>query len=166
MNVIEYFESMNEQTVKTFNSIFSNKITGYDENLNVEIGNFSKGKRLVKVGSDEIFIDLQVKNKWKEDNKQKTKKSLKLKKSEKLSLNLSDLFKKLTPMEFFIYHAIKEAGKVSGVEDLSREISVSTKTIFKSLPKLIKLGLIKKRLVSCKQGYFNELTVDTENKLN
>lgn len=166
MNHIDFFESMNEQNVKTFNSVFENKIIGYDDNIDVEIGEYFQGKRTVKVGNDMIFLDLQIKNKWKEDKKDKVKKSLKLKKSEKSSLNLSDLFKKLTPMEFFIYHAIKEAGKVSGVEELSKEIRVSTKTIFKTIPRLVKLGLIKKRLVSYKRGYFNELTVDVETNLH
>jgi DNA-binding MarR family transcriptional regulator len=166
MNHIDFFESMNEQNVKTFNSVFENKIIGYDDNIDVEIGEYFQGKRTVKVGNDVIFLDLQIKNKWEEDKKQKVKKSLKFKKSEKIPLNLSDLFKKLTPMEFFIYHAIKEAGKVSGVEELSKEIRVSTKTIFKTIPRLEKLGLIKKRLVSCKRGYFNELTVDVETNLH
>lgn len=166
MNPIEFFESLDQQNVKSFNSVFANKLIGYDENTCVEIGNYFQGKRSIKIGDETIFLDLQIKNKWEENKAQNTKKFLKLKKSKKVELNLSDLFKKLTPMEFFIYHAIKEAGKVSGVEELSKEIRVSTKTIFKTLPRLVKLGLIKKRLVSCKRGYFNELTVDTETKLH
>ena len=169
MKCIEIFESLPEQTVKTFNETFTNKIKGFSDNTSVEIGTLtSSGDRIVVVGDSELVMDLQARNSWAEDQKKKKKpkKPSNLKKSEKVEFQLSPIFKMLSPSEFFVYSAIKEAEVVSGVEELSRQINITNKTIFKLLKRLVKLGLVKKTLVSCDSGCFNELRVDTQINLH
>lgn len=166
MNLIEKFENMPVQDVGTFNSIFkTTPIMGYDFKTEVEIFELlPDNRRRVKVGDDTLFIDLTQRKSLREEKKPTfVRPEGRLTKSEKVSREIPRVYKILKPTEFMIYSAIKEVGEVSGIEELSRRISITNKTIIANLPRLIELGLVKKQYVACegKAGSFNKLTIDT-----
>jgi len=158
MNLIEKFENMLVQDVGTFNSIFTTTpIMGYDSNEPVEIGKLGQADtRQVKIGSSTVIMKLAQNKKIISVKKEQ---DVKLPKSLKKKPNISELYKILRPSEFMIYSAIKEAGEFSGIEELSKYTSLSTKTIFSKLPRLIELGLIEKKMVHCEESAacFNRL---------
>lgn len=166
MNLIEKFENMPFQDVGTFNSIFKGSpLLGYESTESVEIGNLcNEDKRRVKVGEVIILMSLSQKTirtvpKREEINR--------LKKSKKVQSTIPEIYRILTPTQFMIYSAIKEAGEFSGVEELAKSISITSKTIFSNLPKLLELGLIKKQIVSGENiaGSFNKLTIANSVKM-
>jgi hypothetical protein len=166
MNLIEKFENMPVQDVGTFNSIFkTTPIMGYDFSTEVQIYELkADNKRRIQVGNEVVFIDLTQRKSIKEEKRVTfVRPRGKLNKSKKISRELPKVYKILKPTEFMIYSAIKEVGEVSGIEELSRKISITNKTIIANLPRLIQLGLVKKQYVSCEgeTGSFNKLTVDT-----
>lgn len=166
MNLIDKFESMPVQDVETFNSIFiTTPLLGFGPNETVLIGALTSGnERKILVGDKEIFMDLTQRKSLKlEKRKTFIKPKRNIERCVKSSLELPSIYKILKPAEFMIYSAIKEVGEVDGVEELARRISISNKTILANLPRLIKLGLIKKKYVTIigKAGSFNKLTIDT-----
>lgn len=163
MNLIEKFEDMLAQDVGTFNSIFTTTpILGFNSDVEVRIGELCNGnQRKILVGSEVLLMDLTQKKSVKKEKKItfiKPKGGC-----TKVSANISNIYKILKPTEFMIYSAIKEVGEVDGIEELARKISVSNKTIISNLPRLIQLGLVKKKYVTVigKTGSFNKLIVDT-----
>jgi DNA-binding transcriptional ArsR family regulator len=166
VDLIDKFENMPFQDVGTFNSIFKNcPILGVSFDTSVEIKELVKGERRVIVGSSEILIDLTKKAILK--NEPKVKKELtKIKKSNpRRKLVLSEIYTLLKPTEFLIYCAIKESGEIDGVEELSRAIKISSKTIHANLKRLLELKLVKVEYVACRSGSFNKLTIDTTTKM-
>lgn len=172
MTLIEKFENMPVQDVGTFNSIFkTTPILGFNSNLEVEIGDVTKDdQRKILVGTEVILMNLTQKKSVKEKKKTVTfvRPMGTLEKVKKVTKTISNLYKLLTPTEFMIYSAIKEAEEIHGIEELSRQIFVSNKTIIANLPRLISLGLVKKQYVACegKAGSFNKLTVDASVEIN
>ena len=167
MNLIEKFENSTNQTVETFNKIFTKTpITGCDSYSEVIIGELGKdNKRKVLVGNEVFYLDLTQKESFVKKEKVKSVKyESKLSRSTKISRKLPDIYRILRPTEFLIYCAIKEVGQIDGVEELSRQISISNKTIIANLPRLISLGLIKKEYVGCtgKAGSFNKLSINLD----
>jgi DNA-binding MarR family transcriptional regulator len=168
MNLIEKFENMPFQDVETFNRIFkTTPILNKDKDLDVRICELtpSNMRRLV-VGEETMFLDLtQKKNTDFQKKKKVVNKKSNLKKVLKVSKKLPDIYKILRPTEFMIYSAIKEAGEIHGVEELSRQIFVSNKSILANIPRLIELKLIKKEYVACdnKAGSFNKLSIVKNN---
>jgi predicted DNA-binding transcriptional regulator len=171
VNLIEKFENSLDQTVKTFNSIFTKTpIMGYDLTEEVVICELNKdNKRKVLVGNDVLFLDLTQKEIYIMQEKKAIvkKSSKKLNKSTKLSRNLPSIYRILKPTEFLIYSAIKEVGEVDGVEELSRQIGISNKSIIANLHRLVSLGLIKKEYVACSgvSGSFNKLSLNLDANL-
>lgn len=166
MNLVEKFENMPVQDVGTFNSIFkTTPIIGREFSTEVSIHELTPdNRRRVKVGNEIIFIDLTQRKSIKEEKRVTfVRPKGVLSKSEKISRELPTVYKILKPTEFMIYSAIKEAGEISGIEELSRKISITNKTIIANLPRLIQLRLVKKQYVACegKAGSFNKLTIDT-----
>lgn len=159
MNLIEKFENMPFQDVGTFNSIFNQSpLIGYDFSLEVEIGDISfDNKRKVKVGNDVLFLDLTQKSVKEIKKIKKVSSKRKLRRSEKTIKILPEIFTSLTSTQFLIYSAIKEAGEFDGVEELSRTLKITNKTIILNLKKLISLGYVKKELVVCNSGSYNKL---------
>lgn len=149
MNLIEKFENMPFQDVKTFNNIFKNSpITDFPFDLEVEIGHLTTdNQRKVKVGETIIFLNLTQKilagvRKVNKNNKKLEKVNLTTLKT------LPAIYSKLTPTEFMTYLAIKELKEVDSITALSRVIPMTTKTISTCLIKLSNLGLIQKKKVS------------------
>lgn len=166
MNLIDKFENMPFQDVGTFNSIFvTTPLLGFEADEPVLIGALtSSNERKILVGNKEVLIDLTQRKALKPEKRVTFVKPKGItERCTKSSLNLPVVYKLLKPTEFMIYSAIKEAGEVDGIEELSRKISISNKTIIANLPRLIELGLIKKKYVTVigKTGSFNKLTIDT-----
>jgi predicted transcriptional regulator len=161
MNLIDKFESMPFQNVSTFNSIFkTTPILNVDDNLNVEVCELSNdNSRKIIVGDKIIFMDLTQRKNMDFEKKKVIKKKTDFKKINKVIKELPKLYKTLKPTEFIIYSAIKELSEIHGVEELSRQLSVSSKTILANLPRLIELNLVKKEYVTCKNGSFNKLSI-------
>lgn len=164
MNLIEKFENMLRQDVGTFNSIFkTTPILGFSFNTEVEIYELvPDNKRRIKVGSEVIYLDLTQRKSIVQSKKATIVKE-KLEKSEKVIRELPKVYKILTPAEFMIYSAIKEVGEISGIEELSRRIAITSRAIKTNLNRLIQLGLVKKQYVATqgKAGRFSKLTIDT-----
>lgn len=166
MNLIEKFENMPFQDVGTFNSIFKNSpILGFDFSAEVEIGGLANdNQRKIKVGETTIFLDLTQKSQ--KEVKRAEKKERKLERvTSNMEVKLPVIYSALTPTEFMTYLAIKELGEVDGVYAISRTLPMSTKTIYNCLPKLIKLGLIRKKKVSNGEKSFTRL-IDTRKLLD
>jgi DNA-binding MarR family transcriptional regulator len=159
MNLIELFESKPFQDVGTFNSIFkATPILGFSSSTEVEIlGMTPKGRRIL-VGGQELTIDLIV------DGKQKKVKAKRIHKEREVKAPikpLSKLFSDLTPSEFMLYSAIKEAGEVNGLTKLLPMLNMNYKTSIKALKKLV-----EKKLVVCenKSKNFNRISLTQEIK--
>lgn len=166
MNLIEKFEDMPVQDVGTFNSIFTTTpILGFKTDESVIIGELcNANQRKVFVGNEVLTMDLTQKKSIKKEKRVTfVKPKGELERCTKVSAELPKIYKILKPTEFMIYSAIKEVGEVDGIEELARRISVSNKTIISNLPRLIQLGLVKKKYVTVigKTGSFNKLMVDT-----
>jgi hypothetical protein len=166
MNLIDKFENMPFQDVGTFNSIFvTTPLMGFDFKEPVLIGALTNGnERKILVGNTEVLIDLTQRKSLKPEKRTTfVKPKGTTERCNKSSLKLPAIYKILKPTEFMIYSAIKEVGEVDGIEELSRRISISNKSIIANLPRLIELGLIKKKYVTVigKAGSFNKLTIDT-----
>ena len=163
MNLIEKFENMPFQDVGTFNSIFTETpIMGVPSNTSVEIKEIVVGKRRVIVGDSTLHLDLSQKFKSIPVKKEKIQKVVLYEKIQKKQLTISKIYRMLTPTEFMIYSVMKEVNEVHGVEEFSRNIPLSNKTIANSLKRLIELKLIKKEYVTCESGSFTRITIDTE----
>jgi hypothetical protein len=165
MNLVEKFENMPFQDVGTFNSIFkTTPILGFKFDEIVQIGNVShEDKRKVMVGDSVILMDLTQK---KLNTSTETRQSKKIPKFLKVETRISNLYKILSPSEFMIYSAIKEAGEFSGIGELSKHTSLTTKTISSRMPKLLELGLVNKTSVCCEKSHtcFSRLTVTSSVK--
>lgn len=164
MNLLDKFENMPFQDVGTFNSIFkSTPILNVDHSTKVEVCEMHKDNtRKLIVGDKVIFMDLTQRKSLKPEKRVTFIKPKGItERCNKSTLKLPEIYKILKPTEFMIYSAIKEVGEVDGIEELSRRISVSNKSIIANLPRLIELGLIKKKYVTVigKAGSFNKLSI-------
>jgi predicted transcriptional regulator len=161
MNLLDKFENMPFQDVGTFNSIFkTTPILNVDYSTRIEICEMHKDNtRKIIVGDEIIFMDLTQRNNMDFEKKKAVKKQSNFKKITKVIKELPTLYRTLKPTEFIIYSAIKELGEVHGIEELSRQISISNKTILINLPRLIELNLVKKEYVTCENGSFNKLSI-------
>lgn len=163
MNLIDLFESKPFQDVGTFNAIFKAvPLLNYPSSTPVEIKELTPGgARRVLVGSDELFIDLSAKSIGVEvkrapvETKLKTKRLLHRKKG-----MLPEVYRKLSSSEFMIYSAVKELEEVHGVEELSRNIALTSRTIRQCLPRLVELGFVRTEKASTKDGHFLKISVD------
>lgn len=168
MNLIEKFENKPFQDVGTFNAIFTKTpILGFDSNTPVEIKNIVAGKRRVLVGNSEIFLDLRMRSapiaeikKTREGRKVKVRRV-----SEKKKLKLPDFYRMLKPSEFVVYSAIKEAKEIDGMEELSRVIGITNKTIAQTIKRLVKLKLVQTECVAGPSGSFTKIKIDTSSLL-
>ena len=163
MNLIEQFDNALDQNVRTFNNIFNhNPLEGFSENSIVEIGGIVPGgKRVIIIDNEiRILLDINLKEKKQLLKKKKINKKPNFPKIKKESIKLSRLYKILTPSQFMIYSAIRESKEISGIEELSRNIALTNKTILFNLKPLIKLGLVKKTPSVSKEGSFCKLTID------
>jgi len=165
MDLIEKFENMPFQDVGTFNSIFKpTPILGFKFDEIVQIGNIShEDKRRITIGNSVILMNLTQKKLKTSTEAQQSKK---IPKFLKVETRISNLYKILSPSEFMIYSAIKEAGEFSGIGELSKHTSLTTKTISSKMPKLLELGLINKTSVWCEKSdtCFSRLTVTSSVK--
>lgn len=166
MNLIKIFEEMPFQNVKSFNQVFkTTPIVGFDSDEDVRIGEMTIGnERRVYVGDSVLSMDLTQKKSIRVKKKVVEKPVKKLEMVEKTSREIPSVYKILKPTEFMIYSAIKEVGQVDGIQELSRKISISNKTILANLKRLTDLGLVTSKRVTGKEGSFNKLTVDTSVK--
>lgn len=166
MNLIKIFEDMPVQNVKSFNQVFkTTPIVGFDSDEDVRVGEMTTGnERRIYVGDSVMSMDLTQKKSIRVKKKVVEKPIKKLEMVEKTSRDLPSIYKILKPTEFMIYLAIKEVGQVDGIEELSRKISISNKTILSNLKRLTDLGLVMSKRVTGKEGSFNKLTVDTSVK--
>lgn len=164
MNLIEKFENMPFQDVGTFNSIFkTTPILNFNSSESVEICELRGEERRIKVGDQVIFLDLtQRKSSLVEKKKRQKTKNPRLK-HEKVLVNLPEIYRILNPVEFIIYSAIREAGEIGGVEELSRNLRISNKTILLRLKKLVELNLVKREFVTCGSGSYLKLTLANNN---
>ena len=145
MSLIDVFENKLTQDVKTFNLIFKQtKIRDFPSDASVEIKELhAEDKRRILVGEDVIFLRIvQVKRKRKTKKKQERKYILKREKSSPSPVVLPDIFIKLKPTEFMVFQAIKLLGKIDSIEELSKQISICSKTIGQVIKKLIKTDMI------------------------
>ena len=162
MSLIDKFENMPFQDVGTFNSIFVvTPILGFDFDTTVEIKEMVNSKRRVIVGDVELFLDLSQKQVLKkEPTVEKTTPKTKTKRvCDRKKISLPTIYKTLRPTEFLVYSAIKELQEVDGVEELSRNIGISNKTIALSVKRLAELSLVKVEYVACAGGSFNKITM-------
>ena len=150
------------QDVGTFNSIFKKTpLLGFNSSDEVEIGGIgSNNQRIIKVSGKLIHLDLSQKIDERAP-RVKVQKVKKLSQVERTNKRIPELYRLLKPTEFMIYSAIKEVEFIDGIESLSKEISINSKTIAINLKKLVKLGLVKKTLLSSSSGIFYRLSVDT-----
>lgn len=162
MSLIEKFENMPFQDVGTFNSIFTGSpILGFPFDTPVEIKELAAGTRRVIVGTETLYLELlQKTKKVSEVKSSKVEEKSKFIKVNKKSLNLSRVYRMLKPTEFMIYSAIKDAQEVHGIEEFSRHVGLSNKTISNNLKRLVELKLIKAEYVVCENGSFTKLTID------
>lgn len=152
MNLIEKFESLAKQDVRTFERVFKQKIK-FSRDLPVEIlGLTTDGERLVKVGDEIIRLNLKINEqikpvRRKADSKQLRKlrnRSQNIKKRQalpKTSGILPDLFRTLTAEQFRVYSAVKLLGKVT-VTELETQLNTSVKTLYATLRQLEELKMV------------------------
>lgn len=153
---IEIFENQTNQTVKTFNKIFNNKLTDYNEFLEVEILNIENGLRKIKVGDEFVYLNLVNNKTVKKYVKKKTKTTKKLQFTEKKEIILDEIMSKLSPIEFLIFSIIKlNNGFIHSATSLSKKINLSEKTINKAIKNMIKSGTIKQKFTADKNGRFS-----------
>lgn len=166
MNLIEKFENMPFQDVGTFNSIFKHSpILNFKSNEEVVIGELTAdNRRKIYISDKVLLMDLTQKKLLKEDLKLKESK-VKRVKVKKINIRINPLLKILTPSQFVIYQAIKEAGEVFGIAELSRNIRLNVKSIYNNLDLMKKIGLIKKEEVSSEEGALVKLSIDTSYQL-
>ena len=164
MNLIEVFENKPFQDVGTFNAVFrSTPILGFSTTAEVEIREVvSGGKRRVLVGGETLFIDLTQKKIVSEEKRASKQVRARLSKLfKKKKKQLPELYRKLSASEFMILSAVRELGEVDGISELTKNISLSRKTISQSLPRLISLGLIKTERGISEEGNFLKISIDT-----
>lgn len=161
MNLIEKFENMPFQDVGTFNSIFkTTPILNVDFSQPVEICELKGNERRIKVGNETIYMDLTQKKSALMEKKKKREKPKNVRpRHNKIAITLPDIYRLLSPVEFVIYSAIKEVKEVGGVEELSRHLGISNKTILLRLKKLVNLNLVKREFVSCGSGSYLKITL-------
>ena len=166
MNLIEVFEKKPFQDVGTFNAVFkTTPLLGFSSELEVEIKDLVNGRRRLLVGEQEVFLDLTQTKLSRAFAEKETMPVLKEAKKKlfvkKQGIQLPEILRKLSPSEFMIYHALKEMGEVNGILELSRNISLTSKSIYNNLPRLVKLGLVKTSNVNSDKGNFLKISVDT-----
>jgi len=166
MNLIAKFESMPFQDVGTFNSIFKNTpILGFPFSSQVEIRGIVAGERRnILVGDTTVELDLtQGKNArdFQQPYVRRFENKVKPAKVVKVKPVLPIIYKQLTGTEFLIYSAVKELGEVHGITELSRHISLTTKSIYNNLPRLEKLGYVKTERAISESGDYTKISVDT-----
>lgn len=153
ISLIEVFESSLIQDVQTFNIIFKKTpIVGFAPDTNVEIKDLHEGdKRRILVGDEVIFLKIVQ-----EAQKKRVPKKVNLGILKKVSTpstkgfysKLPDIFKKLSPHEFMVYQAINMLECIDGIEELSKQMALSRKTISSAVKKLTQLGVIRSEKVS------------------
>lgn len=148
LNLIEVFENKPAQDVGTFNAIFKQTpIMGFSFDTPVQIKELNQGdERRIAVGDSTILLKIvQSKHKPKE----KAKKISVLKKtSSEPSKELPEIFKKLNPSEYMVYNAILLLGKVNSIEEFSKKINLTRKTISAVIKRLSEMKMISTELVS------------------
>jgi DNA-binding MarR family transcriptional regulator len=150
VSLIEIFENHSIQNVDTFNSIFKKTpIVGFDPNTEVEIKDLHKGdERKIRVGDQVIFLKI-IQLKRKPRTRKKTTDLGILKKVSAIEKKqLPDIFLKLSPSEFMVHQAIALLGCIDGIEELSKQISLTGKTISPIIKKLTEMGLVHTERVS------------------
>lgn len=160
MNLIDKFENMPVQDVGTFNSIFKhNPIMGFPFDAEVEICGIGKeNTRVLKVNGEFIQKDLTYKMPTRKIIKET--KTNNLEKVEFGTKKLPEIYSKLKPTEFMIYSAVRELGFVVGIIELSKQLNINNKTVLTNLPKLIKLGLVRKERVATNSGSYFKITAN------
>lgn len=166
MNLIEKFENMPFQDVGTFNSIFkTTPILNISSTAEVRIGELTgDNKRKVYVLDQVLFLDLTERKIPKKEIKKELKQKEKRDRIEKKTIKINPLLKKLTPSQFVIYQAVLEAKEIYGIAELSRNINLSTKSIYANMEGLLSLGLIKRQEVASDRGALVKLSIDTDYK--
>lgn len=148
LNLIEVFENKPFQDVGTFNSIFKQTpIVGFSFDTPVQIKELNQGdERKILVGDATIFLKIiQSKHKPKE----KIKKIPILKKAfSEPSKELPEIFRKLNPTEYMIYNALLILGKINSIEEFSKKINVSRRTISNAVKRLSDMKMISTELAS------------------
>jgi hypothetical protein len=148
LNLIEVFENKPFQDVGTFNSIFKQTpIVGFSFDTPVQIKELNQGdERKILVGDATIFLKIiQSKHKPKE----KIKKIPVLKKAfSETSKELPEIFRKLNPTEYMIYNALLILGKINSIEEFSKKINVSRRTISNAVKRLSDMKMISTELAS------------------
>ena len=121
----------------------------------------TKGKeRQIKVGYEFIYMDLTKKKSTIMEKEKKREKPKNVRpRHDKMAITLPEIYRILSPVEFVIYSAIKEVKEVGGVEELSRHLGISNKTILLRLKKLVDLNLVKREFVSCGSGSYLKITL-------
>lgn len=157
MTLINEFENQQMQNVEAFNRIFKKTpLLGFNSDEPVEILEITKdSKRKIRVGTELLFIDLYPNQRKKIMRKRKAEKIIV--KKEKIP-DLPDIYKMLSPIQFMVFHAIKEVKQVDGIEGLSTKINLNRKTIASGITKLVELNLVKKEYLN---GFFR-MSINTQ----
>jgi len=121
-------------------------------------------KRKVYVLDQVLFLDLTERKIPKKEIKKELKQKEKRDRIEKKTIKINPLLKKLTPSQFVIYQAVLEAKEIYGIAELSRNINLSTKSIYANMEGLLSLGLIKRQEVASDRGALVKLSIDTDYK--
>ena len=166
-SLIDIFEESENQTVEQFNKVFkATKLLGYDDSEIVSIGELCAGnERVITIRGNTFRLNLEQKT-TKPERKKKAVVNVANKPrkvEEKRKLSLSDIYKTLKPTEFMLYSAIKEVGQVDGMEEFSRAVRISNKTIALNIKRLVELNLIKIEEVASTSGNFNRITLTQHN---
>lgn len=156
MELINKFENMPFQDVGTFNSIFkATPLLGFKSNESVKIKSVVPGKgRLILVGNSEVFMDLSNGEKTPPRDKRRVSTIQYLKRKNRryyekkvgIEGKLPQMFKELTPLEFFAFHCVKKM-KETTVSEICSELRISNqRTMNNCLKSLVDRGYVK-----CKQ---------------
>lgn len=151
VSLIEVFENKPVQDVGTFNSIFKlTPIMGFPFNTEVEIQELSAGdERKIIVGESTIFLNINQFAVPKQKKKEQPPRVQLKKVAKNTNKNqLPNVFKMLNPSEFMVYEAIKFFQYVDGIEELSKELNLSRRTIYTALKKLSSAKLVYTEKVS------------------
>jgi hypothetical protein len=165
MTLIELFESKPAQDVGTFNSIFKTcPIIGHDFSSEVEILNMTNNGRRIKVGNEELFMNLP--NSLTELKKVPVVVRTRMPRVSYVdNITLPKLYKELKPSQFMVYSALKELGEVHNVTKLSDMLNMNYKTLQDSLKELYRKGLISSERVISNKGSSIKISIDAAKKL-
>ncbi len=149
-SLIEKFENSFVQDVGTFNSIFKQTpILGFSSDLQVEIKEILKGdERRIVVGDQIIFHKIIQTSPKSKAHRKNIDISILKKVSPVQKKQLPDIFLKLSPSEFMVHQAITLLGCIDGIEELSKQICLTGKTIYPIIKKLTDMGVVHTEKVS------------------